>query len=249
MEMVLEGKIVLKIATCPTCGTKIKCEGILGEKKLVICPNCNSKGVITFTEKKNPDNEKIETFIPKERVHKGISPTRVITLGGVLILSTLFIWYIVLPAAQGSTHYLIVLSGSMSPTIEPGDIVISTHVKPDEIEKGDIITFKDQNNPKNCITHRVVNIVKDDDGNIYFRTKGDANDEPDINIVPSSMLVGKVVVTIPYLGYLPTFAKSKIGFITLIFIPGTLIIVNEIIRMIKISREENKNNMKKFLSQ
>ena len=131
----------------------------------------------------------------------------------------------------------------MSPTIKPGDIVVSIHVNPEEIREGDIITFKDQNNQKNCITHRVVNILRDDEGNIYFRTKGDANEDPDINLVPSSLVIGRVTLVIPYLGYLPTFAKSKLGFITMIFVPGILIIINEILRMMKVSKEKKREIM------
>ena len=241
LDPMLGVKTMLKIATCPTCGTKVKCKGEPGEKKLVICPNCNNKGVVTFEKK---DNEKIETFIPKEKPNKKTySPRTAITIGVILILSTLFIWYIILPSAQGSTHFLIVLSGSMSPTIKPGDIVVSIHVNPEEIREGDIITFKDQNNQKNCITHRVVNILRDDEGNIYFRTKGDANEDPDINLVPSSLVIGRVTLVIPYLGYLPTFAKSKLGFITMIFVPGILIIINEILRMMKVSKEKKREIM------
>ena len=51
LDPMLGVKTMLKIATCPTCGTKVKCKGEPGEKKLVICPNCNSRGVVKFEKK------------------------------------------------------------------------------------------------------------------------------------------------------------------------------------------------------
>jgi signal peptidase len=220
-----------KIAICPTCATKVECQGNIGGRKLVICPNCGDKGIVTFTERKKTFSEEIKTFTPKEK-HRQKSKTRsLVAIGVIVIIATLFVWYVALPAAQGSMHFLIVLSGSMQPEINPGDIVVSTHISPEKIKEGDIITFKDINNQNNCITHRVINVITDDEGNLYFRTKGDANEEPDLNLVPSSLLIGKVNFIIPYLGYLPFFAKTPLGFFTLIILPGSLIILNEMYKI------------------
>ena len=125
----------------------------------------------------------------------------------------------------GNYKLLAVKSGSMSPFIQMGSVVI---VKPDtEYKKDDIITFINPDTPKNSITHRVFE-VKDDKGKISFTTKGDANEEHDMKKVEPGWVLGKVIWIIPYLGYLVSFAKTKKGLILLVVIPGTLIIYSEL---------------------
>ena len=138
---------------------------------------------------------------------------------------------------QGSMHFLIVLSGSIAPELNPGDIVVSAYINPEEIKINDVITFTSADNPKNCITHRVINITNEN-GSIGFQTKGDANEDPDQRIAQSSELIGKVVLVIPYIGYLPHFAQSPLCFITLIIIPGVFIIINEVWKIARIKKKE-----------
>ncbi len=70
---------------------------------------------------------------------------------------------------------LSVLTGSMEDTINPGDLIFSevTNDPSYEYKKGDIVTFyKDINGNSELNTHRIVEVVKDD--NItYYRTQGD----------------------------------------------------------------------------
>lgn len=82
-----------------------------------------------------------------------------------------------------------VATGSMSPTIEIGDIVIVKLTK--EVNKNDIIVYKDG---KDFITHRLINIKKDE-----LITKGDANNSEDKSITMEQVL-GQVIYTIPKVG-------------------------------------------------
>ncbi|EOU1756772.1 signal peptidase I [Clostridium perfringens] len=91
-----------------------------------------------------------------------------------------------------------VLTGSMSPTIKPGDFIVVKEIDSNKVENGDIITFK-SNNSKNLTTHRVVDVINDN-GNISFQTKGDANDVLDPMLIDSNLLVGKVIFNIPCIG-------------------------------------------------
>ncbi|MHA1463450.1 MAG: signal peptidase I [Candidatus Heimdallarchaeota archaeon] len=165
------------------------------------------------------------------------TPKKILSIGIIVVFTMLLLFYVILPTMQGSMHFLIVLSGSMAPEANPGDVVVSTYTNPEEIQINDVITFAAADNPKNCITHRVINITNEN-GSIGFQTKGDANEDPDQRIVQSSELIGKVVLVIPYLGYLPHFAKSPFGFITLIIIPGVLIIIGEIWKITRIKKKE-----------
>lgn len=88
------------------------------------------------------------------------------------------------PNLFGYTFFEII-SGSMSPTIEKGDMII---VKLDtEYNVGDIISFKDNDS---VITHRIVE--KNDN---YYVTKGDANNTTD-NPIKENQIIGKTVKTI-----------------------------------------------------
>jgi signal peptidase I len=165
------------------------------------------------------------------------------TYGISILFGTLLIVTIILPAMQGSLHFLVVLSGSMSPSINPGDVVVTLEQNPNTLIKGDVITFQEsRGNEDTRITHRVVNISKENN-TLFFQTKGDANNNIDQTVVPEDRILGKVVFTIPYLGYLPNFVKSPIGFLLLIIIPGTLLITSESLKIYQRLRDEkNQKN-------
>ena len=121
----------------------------------------------------------------------------------------------------GDTRYEPVLTGSMEPAIPVGGVVVIKPVNPDSIEIGDIICFRFSEST--LITHRVSSIT--DEG---FITKGDANENGDIKVVSKGNVVGKVIFTLPLIGYLGTFARTQIGLILLLFIPAITIIIYEI---------------------
>ena len=99
-----------------------------------------------------------------------------------------------------------VLTGSMSPTINPGSLIVVKEIDDNEIKEGDIITFKG-NSTSNLTTHRVVEVIEKDK-NIKFQTKGDANDVLDPMLIDGSLLIGKVVFDIPYMGQVMSFINQ-----------------------------------------
>ena len=122
----------------------------------------------------------------------------------------------------GNYKLLVVLSGSMEPTIKTGSIVV---VKPQSsYQTGDVITFSEKNNPKITTTHRVFGI---NDGG--FITKGDANNSTDSARVATGQIIGKTIFSVPYLGYPVSFAKTQQGLLLLVIIPAIIIIYSEIL--------------------
>jgi len=96
--------------------------------------------------------------------------------------------------------------------IDVGDIVLVSEVPIDEIQKGDIIQFKNEN-MSIPVVHRVYDIVENDDS-ILFITKGDDNDEPDREPVLPGHIIGKVVFNLPKIGWVSIAIKEmlyKIG--------------------------------------
>ncbi|MGB9840454.1 signal peptidase I [Thermovenabulum sp.] len=120
---------------------------------------------------------------------------------------------------------LTVLSGSMAPLLMPGDVVVIKKVNPNDIKKGDIITFITNDNV--LITHRVTEII-DKDGKRLFETKGDANNVEDSKLVTSDNIIGVMKIKIPYAGYIGRYAKTPIGYLVMILIPGLLLLAGEV---------------------
>ena len=122
----------------------------------------------------------------------------------------------------------VVMSGSMEPALPVGSVVLVRPVDPEAVAVGDIITFRRQGSP-DFVTHRVVEVVNEE--SLSFRTRGDANEEPDTSSVPADALRGRVWVTIPYLGYVAQHARQPWGFLLLVGLPGGLIIAGELFRI------------------
>lgn len=99
----------------------------------------------------------------------------------------------------------VIYSGSMQPALHVGDIVIIDKVETSSIQVGDIIQMITKDNI--TLVHRVVE--KSETGNgITFITKGDANDDPDIEPVLEQNVLGKAVFNIPKLGWVQIFVNE-----------------------------------------
>lgn len=109
----------------------------------------------------------------------------------------------------------IILSGSMAPKLEVGDIIVSKKVSKERIEVGDIITFEDENGA--VITHRVINIIIED-GEKRYQTKGDNNSAGDIGLVSMEKIKGKYAFQISGGGRLVTKMMTPVGLLFLAFI-------------------------------
>jgi len=134
------------------------------------------------------------------------------------------------PQLVGADHSFVVMSGSMQPSIAPGDVVIVSSVSPQDVAEGDVITFEDG---RDLTTHQVVSIDTGDDGAPLFITKGTANEEADRRPVPASAVVGRVGLVIPWIGHVVLFAQTKLGALTLLGVPGVLIVVSELYDLVQ----------------
>jgi signal peptidase len=136
-------------------------------------------------------------------------------------------------------HLYIVLSGSMSPTINTGSMVVVRPQAADEITVGDIITYR-QPGKSTLTIHRVVEVRGE--GGLQFITQGDANETIDIEPVLAKNVMGKVVMAIPFMGYVIDFAQTIKGLVSLFIIPGLLIIFYEMRNLIRYAGEWDKLN-------
>ena len=117
------------------------------------------------------------------------------------------------PSFAGYSH-LIVTTGSMSGTIEEGDLII---IKETNDYKGtDIVTYI-REGEKIPTTHRILFVYETEDG-IYYETKGDANPSSDIELVHESDICGEVVLVIENFGIFLSWIKDGGGLIYLLAI-------------------------------
>ncbi len=74
---------------------------------------------------------------------------------------------------------MTMLTASMAPGIEPGDVIITTPIAMSEVSEGMVITYHKPVEDQALVTHRVVSVETGSDGSVQVRTKGDANDAVD----------------------------------------------------------------------
>lgn len=109
-------------------------------------------------------------------------------------------------------RYYNVLTGSMSPVYNVGDMIfVKISDKGSDIKVGDVITFNPSLDSDAYLTHRVTEKVDNYEGTgkTCFRTKGDANDSGDSFLIEEDRVVGKVTFGIPALGSIVTFVKIR----------------------------------------
>ena len=107
----------------------------------------------------------------------------------------------------------VVVTGSMSPAIEPGDLVVCR--RSTDYAVGDVITF---HSGASLVTHRIVGSTPDS-----YITQGDANYVADADPVPRGAIVGKVVFTVPKLGTFIEKLRTPLGMTVLVLIGFALI--------------------------
>ncbi len=120
----------------------------------------------------------------------------------ISIIGVVIIWFAV---GLFPFHPSVVLSGSMRPMMEAGDVVIIAKVPADVIKEGDVIQFRKAE--KITVMHRVVEIQETEEAKLFI-TKGDDNDRPDTDPVIPQNVVGKVVFTVRKIGWISIAVKQ-----------------------------------------
>jgi signal peptidase I len=136
-------------------------------------------------------------------------------------------------------------------TLHIGDLIIVQGVNPADLSadypNSDIIVFHKPGDPDELIVHRIV-AKEERDGVWYFYTKGDGNgankwpSTPSISDydpwndrqgVPENLVVGKVVMRIPWLGHLVLFMRNSIGLPIVIALIIILVIIEFVVPLLR----------------
>ncbi|HYF75353.1 MAG TPA: signal peptidase I [Candidatus Nitrosocosmicus sp.] len=140
-----------------------------------------------------------------------------------------------LPSVFGYST-MSVLTGSMRPYLQPGDMIVDRIVKAEEIKVGDVVTYKIGSS---LVTHRVTEVLTED-SKILLMTRGDANNTDDGKPITEEQLIGKVVSRIPYGGYIARFIRSPIGLLLIIVIPVTFMLIGEVKNILSGGKKKTK---------
>ncbi len=142
-----------------------------------------------------------------EEIDRNYRKSAVIILIIPIILTIIVIYFV-----SGYFRYyaLAIASGSMHPVFDRGSVVITEQVNNkydnyNKLKEGEIIAFKAD---KIIVVHRIIRIVNIGD-EVYYYTKGDANEEEDNYLIKKENIIGIVRFKIPYIGY-PTVWFSEI---------------------------------------
>ena len=112
--------------------------------------------------------------------------------------------------------FSIVMTGTMQPDINIGDIIIEKKVTQNEIQVGDMISYNIAGT-NTSITHKVTKVINEN-GEKSFKTKGNNYNFEDPELVHYDMIEGKICKSITGLGVVIPYIFSKTGLAILAFI-------------------------------
>jgi len=121
------------------------------------------------------------------------------------IISIAIIWFSV---GVFPIYPSVIATGSMRPMTKPGDVILARKVTDvNNLHTGDVIQFKRDGV---SISHRIIEIVEDREKGVpVFRTKGDNNSAPDVDLVKPEQVKGKIINVIPNVGWPSLLIRSS----------------------------------------
>lgn len=139
-------------------------------------------------------------------------------------------------------RFFAVLSNSMSPLFESGDIVVVQRCDPSQLHKGDVISFysPDPSRPGIVITHQIDQVVVTD-GKISFITKGTS--ARDLYPVSSDQVLGIYRSRLAKAGRLATYLKSPTGYLLLVIVPFLLFLCGQTVRFLRLLRQYRQQTL------
>lgn len=132
-------------------------------------------------------------------------------------LVTLLVVVAAAPALQA--RGLVVLSGSMRPALQVGDVTVNESIRASSARPGDILTFSDPQRPGRLLTHRA-QLVERQGGRMRVLTRGDANSASEEWRIAADGRVGRVALRVPLLGYVLAAMGHPLGNLGFIVLPA-----------------------------
>lgn len=215
------------------------------------------KGFNSMNKDKETINQDNEATKPVAKRHKAFTVIGIILC--VILIPVLVINVTMIiksytnpdeyPMFAGYTM-MIVLSPSMEDTIMTGDLILVKKAEPEDIkgesakgaQDGDIISFFDPDSEKQSVlTHRCVEVTKDKDGSLAFKTKGDNNVSEDLSLAPAKNLIGTYITRIPGAGNIAMWLQTTPGLIVCVAVPIVLLVAYDLIMKKRYDKNKKKD--------
>ena len=148
---------------------------------------------------------RIYKFFQKEKDEEVLRKYHKKTIIPLIIPTIIVIILVYFTSGYFKYHAIAIASGSMTPNINKGDVVvIEKNNDYEHIDIGQVLAYKKGNI---IVVHRIIKKVEVE-GKYYFYTKGDANDTEDNYDITEDMVIGIVNIKIPYIGYPTVWLNS-----------------------------------------
>lgn len=147
----------------------------------------------------------------------------------------------------GGYRLFTIITGSMEPKYNVGDMVLAKEVKASDIEVYDDVVYngKEDDFAGKIVAHQVIK-KEMKNGKYSFVTKGIANTTED-PVINEDQIIGKIIYKTYVLSFISKIVNNVYGFYFLLFVPIVVLVFIEIIKIIEEKKEERmeKENNKK----
>ena len=193
-------------------------------------------------------NQKTKNSDPKQKILTVIGTILCVILLPILIINLTLLAKSFLNEDEvpsiGGIFPMIVLTDSMYPEIESGDLIICHTIAAEDVQVNDVISFYDpMGNGTSVVTHRVLEI-REENGELSFITKGDNNNVEDQKPVPADALIGIYQSRIPAAGNVAMFMQTTPGLILCCVCPALLMVGWDMLRRKKYDQAKQKDTDK-----
>ncbi len=201
--------------------------------------------VMTESDVISDESEEAEQKEPEKQKNKAVERVlNILTYAFVILLiagSTMFAFSNNTDKSLFGYRFYHVLTPSMRPEFNVGDMIFVKMVDPSDVEVGDIVTFHPSSKSKAFLTHRVVQLLPADEENQQDRmvTKGDFNnaEDPPVSL---DAVIGVHAFTIPAMGGIIEFVRDNIVLMGICI--GAIFLLLNVLRVyFKVRKQDKKN--------
>lgn len=141
----------------------------------------------------------------------------------LMIMVALLLATVVVPRVSGGQAYTV-LTNSMKPDLPPGTLIIIRPIAAGQLAVGDVITYQLESGKPAVVTHRVVSVAYEADGEQSVRTRGDNNAAADQKPVRDVQVRGKLWYSIPWVGHVNSWVSGQRRSLILVVVVSGLLI-------------------------
>ena len=134
------------------------------------------------------------------------------------------------PSLAGFT-FLVMQDEGLNADANPGSLAVVRSTDVTSISLGDMINFRTAVSLNTTATQRVVEINREE--GLKFVTSGDGAGAAQTTVVPAEDVLGRVLISLPFYGRMVDYVQTSQGLILLIFVPGVIIIVYQLVNIIR----------------